>query len=205
MISKANAFLVAAAAALGVTMTVGRPAVAETMLDQYTVKDMGIAQVNDAGACVVLVTVNSGVSGADEVRVVGDNSGAARLYAAFGAVDGIIKSAKIDANTDFTLKRKLKAVVIGDPVAELKALHKAFVKEAASSSATHAKQETARTVAVGLGWNVSVGTPQREAYDDMVTVLASVTELNDHANVKKAAYAALLTAAGISPVTYLPI
>ena len=63
-IPKANAFILAAAAALGVTLTAGRPAVAETMLDQYIVKKMGIAQVNDAGQCVVIVTVNSGAAGA---------------------------------------------------------------------------------------------------------------------------------------------
>jgi hypothetical protein len=205
-IAKANGYFAVAAAALGLVLTAGKPAVAETMLDQYTVRDMGIAQVNDAGQCVVIVTVNSGDAGADEIRVVGDANGAAKLYASIGSAEGIIKSSKIELTTDFTIKRKLKAVTLGSPINELKAFHKAFVKEKASSTAASAKHETDRLVMVGLGYDVAgAGSPQLAEYENVILLKASVDEIKANATAKEAQYATLLTNAGINPLTYLPI
>lgn len=206
MIPKANSFIAAAALALGVTLTAGRPAVAETMLDQFTVKAMGIAQVNDAGQCIVIVTVNSGNAGADEVRVVGDFGGAAKLYTSIGMTDGIIKSAKIVETTEFKVKRKLKLATLSDPISTLKNLHKAFVREAASSLETKTKRAASIAAGVVLGWDVmAADTAEKREDVEMRAQLASVTETNDNANAKVTAYATALTNAGINPVTYLPI
>ena len=206
MIPKANGYFAFVAAALGVSLTAGRPAVAETMLDQYTVSSMGIAQVNDAGQCVVVVTVDSGAAGANEVRVVGDFSGAAKLYTNFGAADGIVKSAKINASTVILIKRKLKEVSLSDPVSELKRLHKAFVAEASKSLAVKTKLTTAKNVATGLGWPAAAAdTAEFKEFAQISTELDSVTEVNNNANTKVTTYSAALTTAGINPVTYLPI
>lgn len=205
-IPKAKSFLSVAVAALGVVLTAGKPAVAETMLDQFTVSEMGIAQVNDAGQCVVIVSVNSGAAGAVEVRTVGDASGAEKLYASIGSAEGIIKSSKIEAGTDFVIKRKLKAVTLGSPINELKAFHKAFVKEKTSSTAASAKHETDRLVMVGLGYDVAgVGSPQLAEYENIVLQKASTDEIKANATAKEEQYATLLTNAGINPATYLPL
>lgn len=206
MIPKANGYLAIAMAALGVSLTAGRPAVAETMLDQLTVSNMSIAQVNDAGQCVVFVTVNSGASGADEVRVVGDFNGAAKLYTSFGHADAIIQNAKISAASVITIKRKLKAQTVADPVTELKRLHKSYVAEKTKSATVKTAKTAAIAAAVVQQWNTEApDTAQFQAHAQLVTELASVTEVNDNATAKAATYGTALLNSGIDPVTYLAI
>lgn len=206
MIAKGNAFTSIALAALVVSVTVGKPAVAETLLDQYTVKSMGIAQVGGAGKCLVVVVVNSGDAGADETRFVADNSGAIKLYGSIGAVEALIKSCNVVSATVFNIKREATAETLATPTNELKAIHKAAVKELASSTVTFNKQEVERVAAVGVNWDTAaVGSLKRSTYDDMLLVLASVNEVKTKAAARVTTYAALLTAAGINPATYLPI
>lgn len=205
-IAKGNAFKAAALAALGLVATVGRAAVAETLLDQYTVKSMGIAQVGGAGKCLVVVTVNSGAGDSDEVRFVADNSGAIKLYGSIGSVEALIKSAKVEPTTVFTVKREAPEEVLQTPTNELKAIHKASVKELATSTATAAKQEIERAAAQAIGRDLEpLGSLKRTDYDDMVLVLASVNEVKTKAQARVTQYATLLTNAGINPATYLPI
>ena len=206
MIPKANAYFLAAAAALGVAMTAGRPAVAETMLDQYTVSYFGIVEVVAGSKCMVVVGVNSGANGAVETRFVCDASGSAKLYSDFTAVKSVIESAKLGAGVQVKFERKLKAVTVGTPQATLIALHKAFTKEAASSSAIKAKLNTARNLAISLGWDALPATDANHIeYVEIDANFTSVKEVNDNAVGKVATYSALLTNAGINPVTYLPI
>ena len=203
MISKANSFVALAVAALAMPLTAGRGAVAESMLDNYTVKKMGIAQVNDAGNAIVVVTVNSGASGADETRVVSDNKGAIKLYTAVSSTDSLMRGARFIPTTDVIVKRKLKAQTIGDPVAELKASHKAFSKEVASSGVNKVNLTTSKNAAIAQQWDdvnvFAADTAQNLAYVDILLVLGVVTELNDYAVARKAALGAQLTAAGVNP------
>ena len=60
--------------------------------------------------------------------------------------------------------------------------------------------------AESLGWNTSPeGSPEKAEYDDLVTRKATVQEWKDATDARVAALAAALTAAGIDPVTYLPL
>ena len=205
-IPKANAYLLAAAAALGVSLTAGRPAVAETMLDQFTVRQMGIVQVNDAGQCVVIVTVNSGAAGADEIRVVGDFGGNAKLYTNFGAADGIIKSSKIEATTDFKIKRKLPDVALSDPISTLVKMHKAFKAEGVKAAASKVAKEAEISASVVLGWDtMAADTAEKKEHVQMLLQLGTITETKTNADTRLAALTTALTNAGINPVTYLPI
>ena len=205
-ISKGNVFIAAAVAALGVSLTAAKPAVAETMLDQYTVKSMGIAQVGGYGKCLVIVTVNSGVNGADEVRVVADNKGSVKLYGSIGDVEALIKSCKVDASTVILIKRQSPVETLTSPVRELIKLHRDAVRTRDQAVANMAPLSVERSTAQGLNWDISAeGSLKRQTYDSMVLVLASIDESRANAATAATAYAAQLTTAGINPATYLPI
>jgi hypothetical protein len=205
MALKGKTYVAFALAALAVTAA-EKAAFSETLMDQFNVKSVSIAQVTDSGSCLMFVTVPTGASGADEVRVVGDSSGQVKLYTTGELAMTAAKGAKLTEAATILFKRKEKAGVATTPSKELIALHKAIVKERDKYIASIADLETERALGQTTGWNVElVGSVKRTAYDLMVERLASQNETKENAVLKATAYATALNNAGINPVTYLAI
>ncbi|MEQ1638916.1 MAG: hypothetical protein ABL903_19830 [Methylococcales bacterium] len=203
--NKGKSYVAFAVAALAVTAA-NKSAFSETLLDQFAVKSVSIAQVTDTGACLMFVTVPTGAAGADEVRVVGDSSGEVKLYTTVERANTAASTAKLTATATITLKRKEKIVALSTPSKELISLHRAIVREKLKFTASYAALETERALGQVTGWNVElIGSVKRTAYDLMVEKLASQDETKQNAIAKEAEYATLLTTAGINPATYLPI
>lgn len=200
MSKKANVFLSAAAVALGVTLTAGAVPVSEALLNDYTVKAVNIAQVDDAGRCVVIVTVAKD-GGADEVRAVAASSGDVRVFADFGGTSGLISKAKMNPACVVTYKRKLKEVNLGDPIAKLKQLYKSFKAEKATALKQKTDVASEITAVTALGYNTAVGTPEAVEYADLLNKQTTITEWFDFASARVTALAASLTAAGVDPAT----
>ena len=204
MTRKVNALVPVALAALGLALTAGTHAVAETLLDQYTVKALAIAQVNDLGNCIVIATVNTGAVGAvDQVRAVCDGKGDVKLYGSIGACENVIKASKMIESSEVTIKRKLKESTVGDPITSLKTKYKAFKKEAASSLALQTALQNKITAAIADGWDTSVGTPEAAEYAYFVDALPSIREVKDWDDAKVVSIGAALTTAGVDPATVL--
>lgn len=205
MALKGKTYVAFAVAALAVTAA-AKSAFAETLLDQFDVKSVNIAQVTDSGSCLMFVTVPTGAAGADEVRVVGDAGGEVKLYSTIQLAFSAANNAKLTETASVIFKRKEKAETLTTPSKELIALHKAIVKERDKFAASIAALETERALGETGGWNVAlVGSAKRTAYDLMVEKLASQNEAKANGVAKATAYATQLTNAGINPVTYLPI
>lgn len=203
--NKGKSYIAFAVAALAVTAA-NKAAFAETLLDQFPVKAVNIAQVTDSGACLMFVTVPTGASGADEVRVVGDTSGQVKLYSTVLLAHNAGRNAKLTSTATVTFKRMEKIQALSTPSKELIALHKAIVKERDAYTVKVTALEIERALGQAGGWDTElVGSAKRTAYDLMVEQLASLNEVKDNAVAKVAAYAAQLTTAGINPATYLPI
>ena len=133
MSKRANLFLTAAVAALGITLTAGAKPVAEQLLNDLTITGMSIAQVDDSGRCVVIVSVKDGTN-PDVVRAVAASTGDVRVFTDFGACAGIIARSKLEEGAEVTYVRKVKeSLTAGDPVARLKALYKSFKSEKAAA------------------------------------------------------------------------
>lgn len=205
MALKGKTYIAAAVAALAISAA-AKSAFSETLLDQFPVSSIKIAQVTDSGACLMFVTVPTGAGGADEVRVVGDAGGEVKLYGAVALANTAVNNAKLTESATVVFKRKEKAGTITTPSKELIALHKSIVKERERFTLSVAALETERALGEVTGWNTElVGSVKRTAYDLMVEKLASQNEVKANAVAKAMAIAAQLTTAGINPTTYLPI
>lgn len=203
--SKGKSYVAFAVAALAV-MAANKSAFAETLLDQFAVKAVNIAQVTDSGACLMFVTVPTGAAGADEVRVVGDAGGEVKLYSTVALAHAAGRNAKLTETATVVFKRMEKVQALSTPSKELISLHKAIVKERDAYTVKLTALETERALGETGGWNTElVGSAKRTAYDLMVEKLASLNEVKDNAVAKATTYATQLTNAGINPVTYAPI
>lgn len=202
---KGKSYIAFAVAALAVTAA-NKSAFAETLMDQFPVKAVSIAQVTDSGSCLMFVTVPTGVEGADEVRVIGDASGEVKLYTGIALANIAARNAKLTATATIVFKRMEKVQALTTPSKELIALHKSIVKERDAYGVRIVDIETERALGEVGGWNVElVGSAKRTAYDLMVEKLASLNEVKANAVAKAATYGTQLTNAGINPATYLPI
>lgn len=200
MSKRANIFLAAAVASLGLTLTVGAKPVSEQLLNDYIITGMSIAQVDDSGRCVVIVSIKDGAN-PDKVRAVAATTGDVRVYSDFGATAGIIARAQMVDGASVTYIRKLKeSQSSGDPVAKLKALYKSFKNEKAAAL----KQQTSLGVTIialtQLGANTAVGTPEAYDYADAVSKQVTVTEWYDFATARVTALALSLVAVGVDPL-----
>lgn len=203
--NKGKSYIAFAVAALAVTAA-AKPAFAETLLDQFSVKSVSIAQVTDSGACLMFVTVPTGMEGTDEIRVVGDAGGEVKLYSTVALAHTAGRNAKLTETATVTFKRMEKVQTLSTPSKELIALHKAIVKERDAYGVKIVALDTERGLGEVGGWNTElVGSAKRTAYDLMVEKLVSLNEVKANAVAKATAYATQLTTAGINPVTYLPI
>lgn len=192
---KNNAFIAAAALALGVTVDAGASPICEGMLNDVSVTKFGAAEVDGTGRVLVLVTV------AGVVRPVADSVGNVRLYSDGNAAVALAKRSNIAPGVQVVFVKKVASGAVGDPIVALKSKYKKFKAEAAVSL----KQKTAIAskiaAAAALGWDDAVGTPEGFEYLDMQARATSVDEWKAYNDAKVTELAASLTAAGIDPVT----
>lgn len=200
MSTKNNALVAIAAAALGVTMTAGANPVAEGLLNDFAVTEMGIAQIDDTGRCIIIVTVQNG-AGPVQIRPVCAASGDVKLYAEFGAANALIKKAKLSGGTVVRFKRKEKTASVGDPITTLKSQYKSFGVEKLAGEKSQLVIANKLTAADALGWDTAVGTPEAAEYADYMAKQASVNEWIAYCAARVVSLAASLTAAGIDPAT----
>ena len=198
---KNNALMAAVYLAAGITA----PAVAaspllETLLNDYKVSGIQAVQVDDAGRCIVLAQVQVGTE-TPVYRPVATSNGDIKLFGDMGATYPMIKRAKLQTAADVSFFRKVQTQTLGDPIATLKTQYKAFKAEKLVVDKVKLAIDAKVTAAIGLGWDESVGTPERAEYDDFLTRRASTNEAIAFCAARITALAASLTAAGIDPAT----
>lgn len=200
MAIKTQAFVAAAAALAGVA---AGASILESSLDNVTVNGLKVTEVSDGSRnCVIFANVVA--NGNTTYRPVCDGSGNVRLYKDVQAAAGLAKRTNIGGGSVEYFKVVPQGAV-GDPVKRLIVQHKQITTENTRVTAVRDDITSKKTAAEGLGWNTSVGTPERAQYDDYVIVLAALNEGVTITAARKTALAAALTAAGISPTTYLPV
>lgn len=195
-----NKLLPFAVAALGVSITPESAPVLEGLLNDYTVSAVHIAQVDDAGRCIMIVDC-MGPDGVSKVRTVASSNGDIKLFADLAGAQATILRAKFAPNTAVTFKRKEKSRSLGDPVMTLKTLYKAFKAEKMVGEKARAVTAAKITAATALGWNTAVGTLEAAEFADYMEKQASVGESIQFATARITALAASLTAAGVDPAT----
>lgn len=198
---KQNALMVAVYLAAGLVVpAVAASPVLETLLNDYKVSAIQVVQVDDSGRCIVLALVQ--VAGETPVmRPVASSSGDIKLFADMGAVYPLIKRAKLQAASDVAFYRKAATTTIGDPLAALKTQYKSFKAEKKVVDAVKLVIDSKVTAAAALGWDTSVGTPERLEYDDYIQRRTSTNEAIAYCAARITALAASLTAAGVDPAT----
>ena len=197
MSTKNNAFVAAAAIALGLTVVANTSAVCEGLLNDLVVTTFGAAEVDASGRVLVLVTVG-GV-----VRPVADSLGNVRLYVDGNSAIALAKRSNIAAGVEVKFVKMEKAGTVGDPIVALKSKYKKFKSEAVSSLKQNQTITAKIAAAAALGWDVATGTPEGLEYVDMVARKVSIDEWKAYNDAKVIALAASLTAAGIDPVTVI--
>lgn len=190
---------IALAAALAASITLAGQT-AEPMLDNIAnITVMKIVEVDAKGACVLFYTVGT------STKVVTDLKGDVRVYGGSDLALAAVKRSGVGSAVDVSIRKFDPVVNVGNPVQSLINSHKSAVREATSALTNQTTVNTAKTAAEAQDWDTQVGTPQRAEYDDIVQRLAVVTEWKTSIDARVTALAASLTAANISPVTYLPI
>ena len=199
-----NAYIPAAATALSLTVSEPVKPIADAMLNDVPVSAIGAAEVTDKGKCIVIATVT--INGAQEVRPVADSNGNVKLYADGAAVVALAKRSNLAGGQSVQIVKKAVQGNIGDPIAALKSKHKQAATESVTAGKPLATLTQQITGAESLGWNTSPeGSPEKAEYDDLVKRKETVQEWKDATDARVTALAAALTAAGIDPVTYLPM
>lgn len=199
MSTRINKTIPVAVAALGVGVALGSPVV-EGLLNDFTVERIRIAQVDDSGRCIMLVDIKDS-EGSTLVRPVATSSGDVKLFTDLASAQALILRAKFAPGASVTFVRKEKSRLIGDPIAALKMLYKAFKAEKMKGVAAAVKIAASIQAGAALGWNTAVGTPEAFEFADYTAKAATVAESVDFCAGRIAALAASLTAAGIDPVT----
>lgn len=199
MSTKNNVFLAAAAAALGVTFTVGAKPICEGMLNDVRVTAFGAVEVDQSGRVLVIVSHDDG---ADTVtRPVADSSGNVRLYTDANAALSLAKRTSLASGTQVKVIKADKVTSVGDPIVALKSKYKKYKAEQVSSGKAVLGLAEKITAAGALGWDDAVGTPENAEYLDLIQRQVSVTEWDAFNSAKVADLAASLTAANINPIT----
>lgn len=199
-----NAHIPAAVAALGVTLTEPVSPIADAMLNDVQVTAIGAAEVTDKGKCIVIASVT--INGTPSVRPVSDSNGNVKLYADGAAVVALAKRSNLAGGQSVQIVKKVVQGNIGDPIAALKSKHKQAATESVTAAKPLATLTQQITGAESLGWNTSPeGSPEKAEYDDLVKRKATVQEWKDATDERVTTLAAALQAAGIDPVTYLPL
>ena len=185
--------------ALGIEVALASPVV-EGLLNDFTVEQIRIAQVDDSGRCIMLADIKNS-AGATQVRPVATSSGDVKLFTDLASAQALILRAKFTLGASVTFVRKEKSSPIGDPVAALKKLYKAFKLEKMKGVAAAVKIAASIQAGTALGYNHAVGTPEAIEFADYMAKAQTVAESVDFCTGRIAALAASLTAVGIDPLT----
>lgn len=200
MAIKTQAFVAAAAAAAGVA---AGASVLESSLDNLTVNGLKVSEVSDGSrSCIVFAGIVA--NNATTYRPVCDGAGNVRLYSDVTAAAALAKRTNIGAGSVEYFK-VVNQTSPGDPVKRLIVQHKQITAENTRVTTVRDDVANKKTAAEGLGWNTSVGTPERAEYDDIVFRKAALDEAVTLTTTRKTALGAALTNAGINPATYLPL
>lgn len=202
---KNNSLLLAALAALGLTLTSGREAIAETLLDNIEVSAIKFAQVTESGGVVGIVSVATGSGGAVEIRAIANAQGDVKLFSNLSAVASLVKRCKLAEDTMMDYLRMADTGTATNPLARLKSQHKSAKADLASSTAKVVELDALISAAVSAGDDLATGTPNYYQWQDYGKRKTTVNEVKTWATAKVSELADALTAAGISPVTYLPL
>lgn len=197
---KANNYVGAAALALGVTVAANASPICEGLLNDLQVTAFGAAEFDATGKVIVIVQVPDGDGGTVN-RPVADSVGNVRLYGDAAAAVALAKRSYLASGLDVRIVRQPRTATVGDPIVALKAKYRTYKREAASAAGSATQLATKKTGAEALGWDTSVGTPERAEYDDLVKRAASVGEWKAQTDGVVTTLAAALTAAGIDPAT----
>ena len=200
MSTRINKTIPFALAALGLALTAGAAPVSEGLLNDYNVRNVRIAQVDDTGRCIMIVDVE-GAAGVTDVRAVASSSGDVKLFADLAAAQALILRAKFAPGAVVTFVRKEKARSLGDPIATLKALYKSFKAEKMVGEKAAVKIAASISAGTALGWHTAVGTPEAVEFADYMAKQSTVSESVAFCAARVAALAASLVAAGIDPLT----
>lgn len=203
MSTKNNAFVAIAALSLGLTVQAGAKPVCDSMLNDLNVTTFGMSEVDAAGRVLVIVGITSG--GVEVIRPVCDVRGDVRLFSGADMAVALSKRSKLGAATVVRFVRFQSVGTVGDPVASLKAKHKATKIEGVASAKSVTLLASKVSAGIALGWNTATGTPEATEYADLVQRQFSIAEWNAANVASLAALAASLTAAGVNPDTYLPL
>lgn len=200
MSTRINKNIPFALAALGVALTPGKGPVIEGLLNDFSVQNVRIAQVDDMGRCIMIVDLE-GAEGATDVRAVASSSGDVKMFADLAAAQALILRAKFAAGAVVTFMRKEKARTLGDPIATLKALYKAFKAEKLVGDKAASKVAASISAGAALGWDMAVGTPEAIEYADYLAKQATVAESVAFCAGRITTLAQSLQNAGIDPAT----
>lgn len=199
---KNNVLLAAVYAAMAAPVpAVAASPVLETLLNDYTVTGLDVVQVDDFGRCIVMASVRVGNATVSQLRPVCNVLGDVKLFTDMGAVYPLIKRSKMLDTTSINFVRKEKALTVGDPISTLKAQFKAFKAEKLIVDKSKLAIDSRITAAIGLGWDLSVGTGEAAEYADYLARRESTNEAIAFCGARITALAASLTAAGVDPLT----
>jgi len=196
---KNNAFMAAAALALGVVIPAGASPICEGILNDVKVTEFGAAEVDSKGRVMVIVSVSIG--GVVSVRPVADSAGNVRIFADGNSAVSLAKRSNLDVGVKVKFVKMATVGTVGDPVATLKAKYKKFKAEAAIALKQRDAVAGKVTAGVALGWDLAVGTPEHSEYLDLQARAVSVGEWKTYNDTKVTELAAALVAAGIDPLT----
>lgn len=183
----------------------GQPII-ESMLNDVAVEEVRAAEVTSKGKCIAFAFVNKGDGNPAIARPIASATGDVKLYPDAASVVRAARSSSLQDNGKITIAKMLPTATVGDPIAMLKARHKAAVKEAASSQAALTAINTKVAGAQSLGWDTApAGSAEKNQFDDFTQRAAVIAEWNAANVARVTQYASALTTAGIDPATYLPL
>ena len=199
MSTKNNALVSIAAAALGVNVLANASPVCDSLLNDLSVTQFGVAEIDQKGRALVIVSVKVGA--VTTVRPVADSLGNVKVFGDVGAAMVLSKRANMAVGAPVVFVKAVKAGSVGDPISALKSRYKGFKSEAAAALKQSALVAGKISAAAALGWDAAVGTPENDEYLDLVERGRSIDEWKSFSDAQVVALAASLTTAGIDPLT----
>ena len=198
---KNNTLLASAVAALALTLTPAREAIAETLMDNIEVSAINFAEVTAAGGCIGIVSIATGTLGAVEVRAIANANGDVKLFANLAAAAVLVKRCKMSTGAEVKYIRMDDTASATNPVNRLIAAYKSASRDKVSATSKVADLDGLIVAAVGAGDDTAVGTPNYKQWQDYGKRKQTVLEVKDWSTAAMVTLAASLTAAGVNPLT----
>lgn len=197
------AAIAAASVANGFTANASTPygLVCEGMLDDVSIAGLRAVEIATTGEHVIFVTTT--VGGVVTNFVVCDAMGKERIYRdSLVAIKAATKT-NFEANSSkpIELVKATSIKTVGNPIAQLTKTYIQHFKEEETAKSNSTAISEKITAARSLGWNVSVGTPERAEYDLLQVKKTAIDTWKVILAAKIAALATNLTASGVDPAT----